>query len=308
MKQRRSYLRPGVVLVAVFVLVGAHRAQAVTSVESGWWTTSPLALGPDVGEDEMLVQGGLSDPLAYAGVSFVLTEDERPQTLRLAVAPGSASTPDSTLHLCPLSAPATAAAGEPATDGPGFDCTATTTEASPSADGTVYEFDLTAFAVGSSFDLAVLPSQSSDRVVLERPTVDAVEVETGTGLVPADHGPMPPVSSPSSSAGGGSDGGGSSSFSADAGGPSLSVPSASTPNLPEPTSSTTTSEPAEAVASQPELTAPALSESVPAASEGEAPNDFLPFAFVGLVGVAAALWTVVGRQPADHVVEPAGSP
>ena len=300
MRKWRSRTWAHVVLVAGAVLsVPAPHAHAVASVESGWWTTSPVPIGPDVGDDQLLVQGGGAEPVAYAGISFVLGPDEQPQRLRLTVAPDSASTPASTLRLCALSAPASAAAGEPAADGPAFDCGAATAEAGPSSDGTSYEFDVGAFVAEASFDVAVLPTQSSDRVVLSAPAVDALVVASDPATGGSTPSPSPPPgSSPSSSTGGG----GTSSFDPGTGSSSsFSPPTVSPLELPETGAApaATPAEPAEEAAPRPELEAPAPLESVPASSSSDRGNGISPIVLVGLAAGAAALWAFAGRDPAD---------
>ena len=271
-------------------------AHAVASVESGWWTTSPVPIGPDVGDDQLLVQGGASEPVAYAGISFVLGPDEQPQRLRLAVAPDSASTPATTLRLCPLTAPARDAAGEPAADGPAFDCGTATVDAGPSSDGTSYEFDVSAFVAEATLDVAVLPSQSSDRVVLSAPAVDALEVASGPATGGSTSSPSPaPVPAPSSSTGGG----GTSSFDpGTSSSPSLSPPTASPLELPETGAAPAPAEPAEEAAPRPELEAPAPLESVPASSGSDRGPRTAPIVLVGLAAAAAARWACAGRDAA----------
>ena len=295
MRKWRSRTWTHVVLVAGAILsVPVPHAHAVASVESGWWTTSPVPIGPDVGDGQLLVQGGAAEPAAYAGATFVLDGDEQPQRLRLAVAPGSASTPATTLRLCPLSAPASAAAGEPAADGPAFDCSVTTVEAGPSSDGTTYEFDVSAFVAEASFDVAVLPTQSSDRVVLSAPAVDALEVAsdpTAGGSTPSSSpGPAPLPST---------GGGGTTSFDPGTGGSSLSPPTASPLELPDPGVTPAPAEPTEEAAPRPERGAPAPLESVPTSSSSDRGRGGAPIVLVGLAGAAAALWAYAGRDPAD---------
>src|SRR5205085_12303367 len=110
-----------------------------SSVQSGWWTLTPVAVAPDVGPDQLLVQGGsdVNQPVAYAGVSFTLAPGEVPQGLALTVAPNSASTPATTLALCRLGSPATSAQGGPAAGGPRFDCS-TKVQAAPASTGGKY--------------------------------------------------------------------------------------------------------------------------------------------------------------------------
>ena len=282
------------VLIAAVLLVPAHAGDAAASVESGWWTTSPVPIGPDVSEDQLLVQGGASEPAAYAGISFVLGPDEQPQRLRLTVAPDSASTPGSTLELCALSAPASAAAGEPAADGPTVDCEATSVEAAASSDGTTYEFDVTGFASGSSLDVGVLPTQSTDRVVLSSPGTDALAVTTEPAA--GDLGPPPPSTS---TADGVATGGSSTpSFDGGSSSASISVPPGSTLDLPAPDVGPAAPEADETAAPRPQPSAPAPLESVPAASTSDSGNGPAPFVVVGLMAVAAALWAFAGREPA----------
>lgn len=251
-------------------------AGAASSVTSGWWSVSPVHAAPDVTDDELLVQGGPDEgsPIAYAGVSFALDGGEVPARLVLQVAPGTATTPNASLSLCRLGGPADS------TDAPGFDC-ATRVEAAPAADGASYEFDASGFAGGGSLDLAVVPTQPTDRVVLRKPAPDALQGDgTTTGgadAVPADGGFS----------------GGSAGFAdsgTPAGGVSFGAPAFDAPVTPAPAAAPGNVEPVTRLAVPAAATGPAGG----ADKSGRSPA---PFAFFGLAAVAAALWTVAGREP-----------
>jgi hypothetical protein len=169
--------RLGAVAVLI-VLAGPAPAGAASSVSSGWWTSAPVAVAPDVSADQLLVQGGPDSALAYAGVSFALTKGERPTQVVLHVAPSSATTPSSRLALCPLRSSAPAASGGPSAEGPAFDC-AIKVEAAVASDGTSYSFDVSSLPSAGSLDIAVLPTAQTDRVVLARPGTDALQSQTG---------------------------------------------------------------------------------------------------------------------------------
>jgi hypothetical protein len=280
------------IAASLTVLGAAPTAHAATGVTSGWWASSPLVVAPDVGDGQLLVQGGPSDdePLAYAGISFLLEEDEEPESLTLTVAEGSASTPAADLRLCALDAPATRSAGEPADGAPAPDC-ATEVVAAPSGDGSTYTFDVGALAGDGALDVAVLPAQQTARVVLEAPDPSALTAAaaiTPIGSPSSGGSSTPPVPAASGSSGAApSSSGSGSTFRAPSATPSVTIPSPASP------ASTDGDEEATAPLRPPTPFEPAAS--VGGGAEGASfPVVVL---FVGLAGLAAALWTLAGREP-----------
>ena len=130
MRPRTRIFRLAAAAGALGVVAVPSPASAASSVESRWWSASPLFAAPDVGADQLLVQGSpdAATPLAYAGLSFSLAADELPSKLVLQQAPDSASSPGSKLALCALEGPATSETA------PGFDCT-TKADGTAGADG-----------------------------------------------------------------------------------------------------------------------------------------------------------------------------
>lgn len=294
---------------AVGLLISAGPAAAASSVTSGWWTTSPLLVAPDVADGQLLVQGGSSaeEPAAYAGISFLLGEDEEPASLTLTVAPDAASTPGSTLSLCALDAPAADAAGKPAEGAPAPDCS-TAVEAEPSEDGTTYTFEVTAFAADGSLDVAVLPGQVSDRVVFEAPTVTSLRSAGGSGIITDgfDSGgfsaPAPtPSPAPPASAGATRTGGSTGSFDAPRTTPTVSVPrTSSSPPVPEVDATA-----AEEVQDEDELAAPLQPAPFEPAASTSPPSGSSAVAVLlalGLAAAAATLWMLAGKGASEAVV------
>jgi hypothetical protein len=163
--------------MAAGTFLGAAPAAAEeTSVQSGWWSSSSPVIAPDAPADGLVIQGGPDPeaPPAYAAVAVALPTATKATRLTLAVAPGSATTPNATLALCRLTEPFAPAQGGASTDAPGYDCAGKLT-ASVSSDGTSYSFDLASLATGSEFAVAVLPTAATDRVVLSRPGPSSVE-------------------------------------------------------------------------------------------------------------------------------------
>jgi len=293
MPRSRSLALVAVSLGLPFAAAGT--AHAATGVTSGWWASSPLVVAPDVGDGQLLVQGGPSaeEPLAYAGISFALEEGEEPESLTLTVAEGSATTPAAELRLCALDAPATDAAGETADGAPAPDC-ATEVAAAPSEDGTTYTFDVAALAGDGALDVAVLPGPQPARVVLEAPEVGALAAAAPVNPI---GGPSPGASptrtaSPSSrsSSGATSSSGSGGSFSAPRATPSVSIPRASTPAA-TPAASAPEDEEASAPLRPPTPFEPAASVG---GSSGGASFPVVVL-FVALAGLAATLWTMAGR-------------
>ena len=276
-------------------------AVAASSVQSGWWTSAPVAVAPDVGADQLLVQGGsdASQPVAYAGISFALAPGEVPQKLALMVAPNSATTPSTALALCRLTVPATAAHGDASSGGPPFDCS-TKVQAAPSSTGGQYEFDVSRLGTEGALNVAVLPTQSTDRVVLAKPNVAALQT-------------TPTTSASSPSVGFTDSGGGFSGASTDvvgAGQSDTSITSTS-PLSGLDTSGTTAGVvsspgPAPAVNASAGNTPPAVRLTTPAASHRSSDSHALtPFAFGAMAVGAMAMWALAGQRSPEEAGEPA---
>jgi len=285
------------------VLVLSTRAVAASSVQSGWWTSAPVAVAPDVGADQLLVQGGpnASQPVAYAGISFALAPGEVPQRLAVTVAPNSATTPATALALCRLALPATSAKGDPASGGPPFDCS-TKVQAAPSSTGGRYEFDVSGLGADGALNVAVLPTQSTDRVVLAKPTLDALQTTAAASTS------SPSVGSPDN-------GGGSSAASTDVvgagqGGTSITGTSPlSGVDTSETTAGVVSSPgpaPAPAVRASADNTTPAVRLSTPAASQRSGDSHAItPFAFGAMAAAAIAMWALAGQRSPEEASESA---
>jgi hypothetical protein len=168
----------GLVVLGALWLSAAPAGWAVSSVRAGWWTSAPVALAPDASPDQLVVQGGTDPaaPVSYAAMAFELEEGELPSSVRLEVAPGSASTPNAVLTACPLSTTEfDAARGGPITDAPAHDCATSVTVEPEEGDIVTYVFDVSAFASSGILAIAVLPTAVSDRVVLAVPTTSSLE-------------------------------------------------------------------------------------------------------------------------------------
>jgi hypothetical protein len=175
------------VVLAVWLLVATPTGWAAASVQAGWWTSAPVALSPDASADQLVVQGSADPdaPVSFAAIAYELEEGEVPSRVRLEVAPGSASTPNTVLTACPLTtAGFEAARGGPSADAPAYDC-ATSVEAEPQPGDIVsYQFDVSAFAPSGTLALAVVATGASDRVVLAVPTTSSLESTFGATTTP----------------------------------------------------------------------------------------------------------------------------
>ncbi len=190
-------------------------ASAAAPAAAGWWTSlNPgSVLGsptppppPDVPSDGLLVEGGAdSTPTAFAAVVYELSPGTAAGKLTLTIAANSATTPASTLQVCPLSNPAIIVEhGGPMADAPTYNCSAKLT-AAPSTDGSRYVVDVARLVVDGVLAVAVLPTSQTDRVVLAAPdasslTTTASAVPNGTGTETpapeADVGTAPPPLGP----------------------------------------------------------------------------------------------------------------
>jgi hypothetical protein len=208
-------------------------------------------------------------------VGYTLSGGETPSSITLTVAPNSATTPNSTLTVCPLTEPFTPAQGGGGGEAPTYDC-ATKATAAPSSDGTTYTFDVAALAGDGALALAILPGASTDRVVLARPQFDSLQ-STNPGVSGATTAELAPTTDP---------GPGSFEPTGPATG-SLDVPGLPAPNVPGPASGPDTARDGRA-----EEALPAAS---PITTAGSDDDSALPtFVLIGLVLLAAALWLSAG--------------
>jgi hypothetical protein len=164
------------IAAALLVMLVPSGAQAAAVSASGWWKASALVVAADA-HDALVVEGGAKadQPQSYAAAAFTLADGESPSRLLLAVAPGSVSTPGAALTVCALTGSFTPADGGAIADAPTFDCSAKAT--ATAADGT-YAFDLRSLGTTGTVAVAVLPGAASDRVVLAKPTSEALETTT----------------------------------------------------------------------------------------------------------------------------------
>lgn len=179
-------------VLALCIPLGPAHAQAAD--EQGWWSETNLSVPgmdaslpaqppapPDVPAQGLLVEGGpsASSPVAYAAVMYALAGGASATTLTLNVAPQSATTPNTTLEICPLTDPTfQAEQGGPMSDAPAYTCAKNAT-AQPSTSGTVYKFSVTHLVQGGTLAVAILPTSPADRVVLSQPDSSSLAVQGG---------------------------------------------------------------------------------------------------------------------------------
>lgn len=191
-------------------------AFADAPVSAGWWTTAdpgggalPVGPGgPDVPAGGLLVasDGSASAPLAVAALAYAAAPAPGSSaTMTLQVAPNSATTPKSTLELCPLTVDGFQPAnGGPMADAPKYDCSRNVT-AGISADGKAFSFDLSQVLTGGPVAFAIVPGAAVERVVLSKPDAGSLTVAApatsgfSDGQLPPGAGtPDPGVPAPSS--------------------------------------------------------------------------------------------------------------
>jgi hypothetical protein len=168
-------------LAVGFLLVTGSGAWGQASVESGWWTTAPVAVAPDAPDDGLVIQGGpaAGQPLAFAAVGYAAASGAVPTSLELTVASGSATTPGATLAVCPLTTSFFPEQGGDAANAPKYDC-ATKVTASPSDDGSTYTFDVSSLGQEDGLAVAVIPTMATDRVIFQHPDESSFEVTETT--------------------------------------------------------------------------------------------------------------------------------
>lgn len=282
-------------LAAVAVLVlSPVRTSAATSVQAGWWTTVPAATAPDAPADGLVLEGGpdLAHPVAFAAVNFSIATGTTPSRLKLDVAPNTATTPNASITVCPLTKPFKPAQGGSMSDAPTYDCSTKATAAA-SSNGSSYTVDVGNLIRNGALSIALLPSSVTDRVVLSKPSAGSLQAAGGAGFAtPSAAGKSAPAS-PSASG---------------------SAPNASASHVSvRPTPSAGATSPAAgaaAPASAPAAAAAprnASAQTVAAKSDGRSRLPAL--AFVGLAALAAALWLSAGaRSDGPAAVAAAGGP
>ena len=292
------------------MLVGLAAAFATSSPAAaagpavdGWWTASPVPLTPDP-EAGLLVQGSpdAEQPLAYAAVAFTLDDGETASLLTLTVPADAVATPGASLTVCPLVEPFQPEHGAPSDRAPGYDCTTSVTAV---PDGTTYVVDVAGLGGSGELAVALLPSTSVDRIVLGRPSDDALTTEAAssgsTSSSSSASSPSSSSSSASSSAGTASAG---SSTSGAAPRPSSSA-TPRTPAVPAPAAAVPAAAPASSAQAQAPVAAPA---SAPVSSvDGGGGTNGRVILVLALVAIAGALWLASGHssEVPDGVAEAA---
>jgi hypothetical protein len=162
-------------------------ATAASPAASGWWTLAPATLAADVPADGLLLQSGgdPATPVAFAALRYDLVSGAETATLKLDVAPSSASTPNPTLQACRLTSEFSPTQGGDMADAPSFDCAGSVPSA-VSADGSL-QFDVLPLARANRLEVAIVAVSPGQRVVLDAPEADSLTVTESTGsLTPGD--------------------------------------------------------------------------------------------------------------------------
>jgi hypothetical protein len=210
-RRRRRRLAASLVLatvLATFAMVagrGAKPAGAMAPDQQGWWTSLnagsvpevgslPSPTLPDVPAQGLLVEGPSSSPVAYAALVYYLPVGATASTLTLTIAANSASTPNSTLELCPLVNPVlNPEQGGPTSDAPAYDCTKNVS-AGTDSEGSGYQFQVSSFVSDGSLAVAILPTGLTDRVVFNQPDANSLVVQSAPASAPTQsQSPSPGV-------------------------------------------------------------------------------------------------------------------
>jgi hypothetical protein len=255
---------------------------AASSVDAGWWTSSPLP-PPDVPGGGLEVQGGpdVNNPVAFAAVSFALDPGETAQSVRLAVTGNAASTPNAQLMVCPLTTTFAPASGAAMSQAPEYDCAAKAT-ASPSGDGKTYTFDVSRITATSALAVAILPTQPTDRVVFDAPSTGALTSAKAPAATTTESSPTVDAGTSSSPA----------YSSAPSSGSSFDVPS--TPDVVAPASGTLGNSETSRGTNGAATTGAAGVASGPTSTSSKSHSRALVPLALGLALVASALWFTAG--------------
>ncbi|MCU1692062.1 MAG: hypothetical protein JWM64_1153 [Frankiales bacterium] len=194
---RPCSLSPRGVLLAIGLAVlgssaGAFAGPGDVEVTYGWWTASApapvpagpgLPVGPDAPADGMVVQGGAPEvgEVAYGAVSFSYDRGAKATALRLAVVPGAGSV-GGALRACAVLGGVVAAQGAPASQGPSFDCTRSSTASLK--DG-AYTFDVGGLSGDGEVSVALVAENPATRVVFAKPVAEALRLTLPTADVAA---------------------------------------------------------------------------------------------------------------------------
>ena len=303
--------------------LGVRPAGAAAPDQQGWWWTlnpgsvpevgqpAPPPSPPDVPAKGLLVEGpagssaptgaapsapvggssNASAPVADAALVYYLPVGGSASTLTLHVAAKSASTPTATLELCPLVNPVVnAEQGGPGADAPPYDCTHNVSAAA-SAGGGTYQFQVGELATDGALAVAILPTNPTDRVVLDQPDANSLTEQAP----PAGSGAVPQTTSTSN---------GLTQTPSFATPFAASVPTFAIPpfGAPSPATGSPPAAPASPAGSSPAAASPRSYSGIPVLGVFNGDNASpLTVALVcaGLLG-GAALWFMAGRRRADE--------
>jgi hypothetical protein len=285
-------------LMAAFAIgLTSTPAGADAPRDQGWWTvTNSLPAPPDVPARGLLVQGGGGGaPTAFAAVLYELDPDTTVGSLTLTVAPSSATTPSTTLQLCPLMQPIThAEQGGPMSDAPLYNCAHKVT-AAPASDGKTYQFAASGLVSDRLLAVAILPTGPVDRVVLSAPDGSSLATQPGSPDTSSSGVDSGATTSPSDA--------GTASVPETASGLPATIPS---PNFADAVPGASATGPSSV--SPPSVAAPpalpnaggTFVPAVAASSEEATPLLVLLFVAAGIGG--AVLWLYAGRPRTDAAV------
>lgn len=308
---RRTLLRIGALVTAtaaVVVGVSPLLARADAPQQQGWWTdanpgglpANPASAAADVPDDGLLVQAGPVNPTApcnctaFAGLVYELADGTTATDLTLKVAPNSATTPVASLELCGLVNPTLdTEQGGAMADAPDFDCKQHES-ASLGAGDSSFTFHVGSLVSDGILAVAILPGDSSSRVVLSKPGDSSLATTMSTSSDDFAAGPAPAASSGDGTAPSGSGGGvppaaeqpapqlpSQSAVGADAGETPVVAPAPST------------------AAASPVAVAPVAATSTP--STGPTPVAVL--ILIAGLALGAALWAMAGRGSVGEPTE-----
>jgi hypothetical protein len=306
---RRALLRINAVgwalgLAVVGLAPMVARADAPT--EQGWWTVAnpgglPLspadATAADVPADGLLVQSGPINPTspcnctALAAVIYELKDGTTATDFTLKVAPNSGTTPVATLELCPLvNAGLHSEQGGPLGDAPDYDCKHHESAALGAGDSS-FTFHVGSLVSDGILAVAIIPGDSTSRVVLSKPNSSSLATTESTSSGPAF--PAPSISAPSTT---------DSGSAPVTGGAAAQQPSV--PSLPQ-QSSVGGSDPGQTpvIAPSPAATAVATTPVAATSSTDKGSTPIAILIIVAGIAVASALWAVAGRGPGQGIAE-----
>jgi hypothetical protein len=252
---------------------------------------------PDVPPDGLLVQGdGTATPVAIAALAYKLPSRMVAHSLTLAIDASSApvaQAASSKLEVCPLTSPKfTPAQGGAFEDAPKYNCK-NHVIATPTKSAT-YNFSIGSLHLASPFGVAVVPTATASRVVLDEPTGKSLvtaKAAAKKAAGPTSTSTSSPAASPAPASGTSAD---SPPSGSNAGNPKITPPSGNS-SIEQPQQQAQSP-----VVAPPSAAAPSTLAGQPVPATSTAGRSKVAIAAVlAMILVGGGLWLLAGSRPLE---------